>query len=128
MVPVPPSQATIVSCQLLSSQATPCTSWSRTVIAGGLASVALNVGRYDRPAAAPIAAPTAERGDTGPQYVGQSAPGLGELVWPPPPLACSGGGAATTIGFGGGGAAFTFVLTGARLADGDGDGLGEGDG
>src|SRR2546423_11564799 len=98
--PVPPSHATMVSCQPLSSQAMAWTNWSRTLIAGGSASAELRVGRYDRPAAVPIAADTVARGDTGPQRAGQPAPGFG--VPAPPPLACWGGAPATTTCLGGG--------------------------
>src|SRR5438445_11264904 len=109
MVPRPPSQDSMVDCQPLSSQPMPCTSSSRTEMAGGLASFRLSVGRYVRPAAVLIAAATSDRGATGPVSFGQVAPGGGVPGPGGGPAGGGGGGFATVTGFGLGGGAFFFL-------------------
>src|SRR5689334_23165862 len=94
----------MVDCQPLSSQPMPWMSSSRTVIAGGLVSSRLSVGRYERPAAASIAAATSERGATGPVSRGQEAPDGGALGPGGLPPGGGGGGLATVTCLGGGGA------------------------
>src|SRR2546421_9799326 len=98
MVPTPPSQDTIVDCQPDSSHATPWISGSRTLIAGGLGSFRLSVGRNGCPDAELIAAATSGRGATGPEYVGQLAPGAGDFGGGP--FGRDGGGGATCTGVG----------------------------
>src|SRR5437763_12737223 len=121
MVPRPPSHDSMVDCQPLSSQPMPSINGSRTVIEGGLLSDRLSVGRYERAAAALIAAATSERGETGPVRCGQVAPLGGALGPGGLPPGGGGGGLTTVTGLGGGGA-FFFVGFGAAVRVGDGDG------
>src|SRR5215831_13015007 len=75
MVPMPPSQARIVDCHPLSSQAIASTSSGRSVMAGPPM-----FGQTGLPAAATSAALTSAVAALGPVRLGHVAPGDGEAV------------------------------------------------